>query len=270
MKTLKVLLLIIPLLSVTAFAQIAVGDTAITFSYDSLSGNSTGESVSLEDYAGKVVYIFFYGASCPHCISNGPVTESQIYSSFKDDTNFVALGMDTWNYTPSANAAFRNSTGITYTLLLNAQQSLIDYYGGSGYYDRSVVIGADGILKYKGTSYVNSDYEQVIEAIQTELDALIISAESEPDQPESMKLQQNYPNPFNPSTVISYKLAENSRISLKVFDMLGREVATLANGIKAAGSHSVTFNATGLSSGIYLYQLKSSSGLLTRKMMLIK
>lgn len=182
----------------------------------------------------------------------------------------MALGLDTWNLTPSANASFKNSTGITYTLLLNARQSLIDYYGGSGYYDRSVVIGADGVLKYKGTSYVNSDFEQVIEAIQTELDALVVSAESDPDQPETMLLEQNYPNPFNPATVISYQLAVNSDVELKVYDMLGREISVLVDRHQSAGTHRVEFDAAGLNSGIYIYQLKSSLGVLTRKMTLIK
>lgn len=270
MKPFRILLLISMLLPIAANAQIAVGDTAVAFSYDTLAGSSIGAAVSLNDYSGKVVYIFFYGAGCPHCITNGPVTESQIYGSFKDDTNFVALGLDTWDLTPSANASFRSSTGISYTLLLNARQSLVDYYGNSNSYDRSVVIGGDGLLKYKGTGYVNTDYEQVIEVIQTQLDALMVSTEADPDQPGSIQLHQNYPNPFNPSTEIRYQLAVNSRVELKVFDMLGREVSTLFEGNKAPGSYSATFNADELNSGIYFYRLTSNDQVITKKMMLIK
>lgn len=88
--------------------------------------------------------------------------------------------------------------------------------------------------------------------------------------PNQIKLHQNYPNPFNPITVISYQLPVNSEVLLKVFDMLGREVATLVNGKQAAGKHQVSFNASELSSGMYIYQLKASDIVQTRKMMLIK
>lgn len=86
----------------------------------------------------------------------------------------------------------------------------------------------------------------------------------------SFKLHQNYPNPFNPSTVISYQLAESSNVTLKVFDMLGREVAVLEDGLKTAGSHAVSFNASALSSGMYIYRIEAGSFVEARKMMLIK
>lgn len=143
----------------------AVGRTAPDFTYTSLSG----EQYSLSDFQGKVVYLFFYGAGCPHCRSNGPVTESQINSRFENSSNFIALGLDTWNSSVSENASFKNSTGITYPLLLNAQLSLIDYYGNSSAYDRSVVIDANGRIAYQGSGFVNKDVNQVVETIETEL-----------------------------------------------------------------------------------------------------
>lgn len=90
--------------------------------------------------------------------------------------------------------------------------------------------------------------------------------------PSDYTLRQNYPNPFNPTTVISYQLPVSNRVSLKVFDLLGREVATLVDGRVSAGAHQVSFDASGLSSGMYIYQLLSADGSvsLTRKMMLIK
>lgn len=88
--------------------------------------------------------------------------------------------------------------------------------------------------------------------------------------PEGFQLHQNYPNPFNPSTVISYQLPMNSEVSLKVFDMLGREVATLVDERKAAGEHEVHFDASPLSSGMYIYRIQAGDFLQTRKMILIK
>lgn len=89
--------------------------------------------------------------------------------------------------------------------------------------------------------------------------------------PEEFQLNQNYPNPFNPSTVISYQLPINSRVTLKVYDLLGREVITLLNANRqTAGQHQVTFDASQLASGMYIYRLSSNNFTATRKMMLIK
>ncbi len=88
--------------------------------------------------------------------------------------------------------------------------------------------------------------------------------------PKQFSLDQNYPNPFNPATTINYQLAETGFITLKVFDALGREVAVLENGVKSAGNYNVNFDASGLSSGLYIYQLSSDQGVITKKMLLVK
>jgi hypothetical protein len=92
--------------------------------------------------------------------------------------------------------------------------------------------------------------------------------------PSAFKLEQNYPNPFNPSTIISYQLPVNSNVELKVFDLLGKEVATLVDEYKPAGEYEVEFNASSgirnLVSGIYFYQLKVGSFIQTQKMILLK
>jgi len=87
---------------------------------------------------------------------------------------------------------------------------------------------------------------------------------------EKFALFQNYPNPFNPSTIISYSLPVTSQVSLKVYDVLGREAAILFNEEKSAGTYKVTFDGRGLASGIYYYQLRSGSFSESKKMILIK
>ncbi len=88
--------------------------------------------------------------------------------------------------------------------------------------------------------------------------------------PVHFDLKQNYPNPFNPVTSIPFALDKRGYVSLKVYDVLGREVATLIDGINDAGNYNVTFNARDLNSGTYWYKLKSESRILTRKMSVIK
>ncbi|WP_020402516.1 family 10 glycosylhydrolase [Gracilimonas tropica] len=99
---------------------------------------------------------------------------------------------------------------------------------------------------------------------------VVVSNETLTELPESMSLEQNYPNPFNPTTQIKFTLSESGFATLKVYDMLGREVATLKNEVLSSGQHSVNFNASDLSSGIYIYQLTMGSETKTRKMTLIK
>ena len=98
-------------------------------------------------------------------------------------------------------------------------------------------------------------------------DEIIISE----DLPTVVQLHQNYPNPFNPSTQISFTLPEAQQVSLVVYDMLGREVAVLARQqMMPAGSTTFNFDASGLSSGMYIYRLVSNSSVITKKMTLIK
>lgn len=88
--------------------------------------------------------------------------------------------------------------------------------------------------------------------------------------PSKITLSQNYPNPFNPTTMIRFALPQSEFVTLRVYDTVGRQVATLVNGQTAAGMHQVTFDATNLSSGVYIYQLQAGSQILNSKMILVK
>jgi photosystem II stability/assembly factor-like uncharacterized protein len=98
---------------------------------------------------------------------------------------------------------------------------------------------------------------------------LAVPVQGSPSE-KKFALQQNYPNPFNPSTTISFTIPNAAVVSLKVYDVLGREVATLINGRLAAGTHESIFNASKLSSGVYFYKLQAGDFVQTKKMLLVK
>ena len=98
----------------------------------------------------------------------------------------------------------------------------------------------------------------------------IVSVESDDVQPREFELSQNYPNPFNPTTNINFVMPEQAHVRLTVYDILGRQVATLVNEVVASGSHTVNFDASTLSSGMYIYRMETGNITKTNKMMLIK
>ncbi len=102
-------------------------------------------------------------------------------------------------------------------------------------------------------------------------DNLQLSVEKNaPSMPKAYSLYQNYPNPFNPSTTIRYQNPTDGFVALKVFDLLGKEVATLVNEHKSTGSHSIVFNGKDLSSGVYFYKLQAGNFVETKKLILAK
>ena len=98
----------------------------------------------------------------------------------------------------------------------------------------------------------------------------ITDVEDEETIPTVFKLEQNYPNPFNPSTKIKFAVPEKSNVLIKVYDILGSEVATLVNEEMDAGWYENNFNAAGLSSGVYLFRMEAGSYVSTKKMILLR
>jgi len=96
------------------------------------------------------------------------------------------------------------------------------------------------------------------------------SVEDYSNIPQRFELYQNYPNPFNPETIIRFDLPENQFVSLKVYDLHGREVNKLVNNFLKAGSHEIKFDASNLPSGIYFYQIVTPKFTNTKKMILVK
>ncbi|MDR9414821.1 MAG: S8 family serine peptidase [Gracilimonas sp.] len=128
-------------------------------------------------------------------------------------------------------------------------------YAEIGTYEVSLTVTDNGGLKNTVTNQV-----EVLSVVSNENNSV----------PLSYALEQNYPNPFNPTTRIKYSLPEASKVSIVIYDLLGKKVAELVNAQKSPGSYTLNFDASNLTSGIYIYQIKAGSFTETKKMTLIK
>ena len=127
----------------------------------------------------------------------------------------------------------------------------------------------EGILTYSPRNE-DMSWSEVSRWSYTWIGDKMVDVEESEVTPKEYTLSQNYPNPFNPSTTIKYTLKEQTKVSLKVFNMLGQEVATLVNKEQTTGAYTINFSASQLASGVYIYQLNTGSFISAKKMMLIK
>ena len=170
-----------------------------------------------------------------------------------------------WAYTYDYTATYNSDN--TYATELEKYYSggiLSDEYGYSYTYDSNGNEATETDQVWNGSMLVNSyrytySYNHVVTAI----------ADNQ-NTPTKFELSQNYPNPFNPATTIKYSVPAASFVTIKVYDILGREVASLVNEQKAAGSYNVQFNGNDLSSGVYLYRMQAGSFVQTKKLVLMK
>ena len=137
-----------------------------------------------------------------------------------------------------------------------------DSSAGGVYSPRGAAWSADGNTMYLADYDYNTVGVWKRTAVGVEQEGIQI--------PTEFALKQNYPNPFNPTTVINFSIPRSSNVTLKVYDMLGREVATLVNETKQGGNYKVSFNASQLASGVYVYTLKAGNFIASKKMMLMK
>jgi hypothetical protein len=175
-----------------------------------------------------------------------------------DAAKLVSLVMDassTWTLTKDSHLTIIiNSAGISGSTVTN-----ITGNGYNAYYNSSN--SANSYLNAGTYSLVGGGYL---------LPEGTTDVEDETSIPTDWSLSQNFPNPFNPSTTINYQIPSSGQVNLQVFDVLGREIETLVNGVKQAGSYSITFNAQNLPSGVYVYRIRGNDFIQSKKMLLIK
>jgi len=246
-----------------SFAQVEIGQLVPDFSYI----DTNGETHSLSEYRGKVLFLALIGWGCPFCRAEAPSTETDIWQKYKSDS-FQAIGLDTWNGSLSQATTYVNITRITYPLLINAGNAL-NLFGMT--YDNYLVIDHQGVLRYSsaqngglGERYRLNEIKEVIETY------LVLTGLNIAKIPLNYNISQNYPNPFNAVTTIEYSLLKASHVTLEIYDAHGRLLETLVNRSQAPSEYSEDWNPSGLPSGVYFYRLRADDFDVTRKMLLIK
>jgi len=123
-----------------------------------------GDSISLSDYKDRVIVLFFLGNSCPSCKSVAPSVEKQLSSAYDNNPYYKILGLDQWDGNKTSLQAFRETTHVTFPLLLNASGVALEY---ETTYDRLVVIDKEGNIAFKGQSSVYNDLDTVMELVDS-------------------------------------------------------------------------------------------------------
>lgn len=116
----------------------------------------------------------------------------------------------------------------------------------------------------------NTNHQALTGFWQMYLQNVLLDVNVEDALPAEFKLEQNYPNPFNPSTIIKLDIPERSNVQIKIYDLLGSEVKTLIDHELDKGWYDLTFNASGFSSGFYIYRMQAGNYISTKKMLIIK
>ena len=179
------------------------------------------------------------------------------YSGYNNDTSF-------WNWLTNGKIDTMlvidpNNPNVDDPVMIPSFNSKALPVGDSAIYYVAVGYGADKYKMAANMQLAQQKYSQLT-GVGSESKYL----------PSDYSLKQNYPNPFNPSTKIAYQIPKSGHVTLKVYNALGKEVATLVNEDKSVGKYTLDFNGQGLSSGIYFYSIRSGSFFETKKMMLLK
>jgi hypothetical protein len=175
----------------------------------------------------------------------------------------------------SFRAATLNSRGVSLTWATVSETNNYGFYVQRNGVSLSFISGHGTTLKSHSYSYTDNpspgQYQYRLK--QVDLDGTATLSESvviDVTAPVKFALNQNYPNPFNPSTEIAFSITKEGPVSLRVYDILGREIATLVSENRKPGEYTESFNGSQMASGMYLYVLRSSEGHLVGRMLMLK
>ena len=211
-------------------------------------------------------------------LSNSNLVDTKLYctelNNFSFDSSYVFFGLDNyWHVTAMTFGDFMDDNKITKELIIAFSNDSFNHT--TIYKTEDPILNGIGTIIYDPVSpsdyYVSAmtsaSFRESLHSV-TSVDGNQGSSNNSTVQ--SFNLFQNYPNPFNPSTKITYTIPELSFITLKVYDVLGNEIAKLVNEEKQIGDYEVEFDGSELTSGIYFYRLQAGSYFETKKMILLK
>ncbi|MDP4114760.1 MAG: T9SS type A sorting domain-containing protein [Bacteroidota bacterium] len=204
--------------------------------------------------------------------NNGLYAADSTGVRFFFDMSINVLGhTGTYFLNPGKNFMFKiNKTPAFYNFLqasnISADSSLIFAYSTAN----SLGLDTSGIRTENTPAALESYISHFSKVVGTQMYKVTSVSDGINNLPGNYSLEQNYPNPFNPSTNINFSLPEKSNVQLKVFNIVGMEIATIYSGQLEAGNHTFKFDASKLSSGMYLYKLTAGNFVQTRKMLLLK
>lgn len=240
------------------FAYLELSNDSLYFigTADHLFGSSGGHAVDSTIISHEVRLGFHLPLALGDVDVNSPDTSSYgpgIFQVTRTSATYDAFGTLTLpNGSFQALRSYQVTTSNVYqsgTLLNSSTSYSLVWITREGH---QLTVGVDSGAT-SGTVQINSVSWTRVEQTPT-------FVKTSAEQPAGFMLAQNYPNPFNPTTTIRFQLKDNSFVTLKVYDALGRDVATLVNGDQSFGSHSVTFDGSRLSSGVYLYRIDALGG----------
>ena len=207
---------------------------------------------------------------------NGNVVHHQTYNSpdtLRDFCMAMAIDMNDNVYLTGKSASGYSDSQIV-TLRYDSSANEIwaaTYSSGPNATDEGDFIAVDdsGSVYVGGSSVTSNGFDYLALKYRQQEGTGIIAAPTS-KVPKGYVLYQNFPNPFNPTTTIRYSLPTSAFVSLKLFGVLGNEIATLIDGLQRAGPHSIEFDATDLASGVYFYRLQAGGFNDTKKLILLK
>lgn len=158
---------------------------------------------------------------------------------------------------------------------LGAQNAVVSWASLSGGFAMTSAQAGRMLTMSGGQSFVDrlSGPSQILEGgflVHPLIRNILVSVPERDELPAEISLEQNFPNPFNPSTTIKYQMSEKRHVTLKIYDVLGRDIATLVDGVEEPGYRSVRWDAGSLASGVYFYRLDSGTFTSVKKLLLMR
>lgn len=209
-------------------------------------------------------------------LQNGIVISTDPDISLTNDSNY-SIGMYVVSKSvvkkDSVRLIYSNDSGVTFSSTQMILTEIVDSATNSGKYT-AIIPKSSAVIKFyvRAVDATNNPRTSPYKAPTALYDVKTGTTGVRPENPVPtiFSLEQNFPNPFNPTTNIRYHLPQSGTVSLKVYNVLGKEIAILVNGIQSFGSYTVPFNSSGLASGIYFYRLQADNFIETKKMVLLK